>query len=89
MGRHPTKRIAPRRRAFHVEVIGFVTAAALGPMGRVLFRVSAGLVLGLTLVVRGVGAGDVQLGLRRGGISCGRQRWRFVLVCSTLQVRCV
>ena len=82
-----TKGVTPRCGAFHVEVVGLVAAAALRAMGEVLVRVPAGCVFGLALIVRGIGAGDVQLRLRGGGIPCGRQWRRFIVVRSSFQVR--
>jgi hypothetical protein len=62
-----------------------VAATALGPVGEVLVRVSEGRVFGQALIVGGIGAGDVQLRLRRRGVACRRQRWRLVL----LHIKCV
>ena len=80
-----TKWITPGRGAFHVEVVGLVTAAALGSMGEVFIGVPVGLVFGLALIVRRVGAGDVQLRFGGRGISCGRQWRRFVVVRCSFQ----
>ena len=56
-----TERVTSRCGALHVKVVGFMAAAAFGSMREVLVRLSARWVFRLALVVRGVGAGDVQL----------------------------
>lgn len=84
-----TKGVTPRCWTLHVEVVGFVTAAALGSMGEVFIRVSVRLIFRLALVMRSIGAGNVQLGFRGGCISCRCEGWRFIVVCSSLQVWCI
>lgn len=81
-----TKWVAPRGWTFHVEIISFMATASFGSVGEIFIRVSVGLVLGLALIVRGVGTGNVQLRLRGRRISRGRQRRRFVMIRSSLQV---
>ena len=58
-----TQGVASWGGTLHVEIVGLVATPAFGPVRKVLVGVSVSRVLRLALVVRGVGAGDVQLGL--------------------------
>ena len=82
-----TERITSRCGALHVKVVGLVAAAAFGSIREVLVRLSASRVFGLALVVRGVGAGDVQLRLGRRGVTRRRQGRGFIMVASWFEIR--
>lgn len=66
-----------------------MAAAAFGAVGQIFVWVPVGWVFGLALIVRGIRAGDVELRLRGRCIPCGCQRWGFIMVPCSLQVRCI
>ena len=82
-----TQRIASWGWTLHVEVVALVKAPALGPVGGVAVRVLLGRVLVLTFVVRGTGAGHVDVRLRGLGIARGRPGRGFVAVHYVFYVR--
>ena len=81
-----TQRVASWSGTLHVEIVGLVATPAFGPVRKVLVGVSVGRVLWLALIVRGVGAGYVQLGLWRWSVACRGQRRGLVMVTWSLQV---